>query len=93
MPLAEARDKALPHQRQLLAGVDPLAARAAERANAAAEALRSVTFRQCAERYMRCKPRRLENDKHAAQCDSTIATYVNPVIGDLPVRAIDTTPS
>jgi integrase len=91
VPLAEARDKALAYRRLLLAGVDPLAARAAERANAAAEALRSVTFRQCAERYMAANRAGWKNDKHAAQWDSTIATYVNPVIGDLPVQAIDTT--
>src|SRR5580704_12013869 len=35
--LAEAREKALTYRKQLLAGIDPLAARAAERANAAAE--------------------------------------------------------
>jgi integrase len=75
----------------LLAGVDPLAARAAERANAAAEALRSVTFRQCAERYMAANRAGWKNPKHAAQWDSTIATYVDPIIGDLPVQAIDTT--
>ena len=91
VPLAEARDKALAYRRQLLAGVDPLAARAAERANAAAEALRSVTFRQCAERYMAANRAGWKNDKHAAQWDSTIATYVNAVIGDLSVQAIDTT--
>ena len=91
VPLAEARDKALAYRRQLLAGVDPLAARAAERANAAAEALRSVTFRQCAERYMAANRAGWKNPKHAAQWDSTIATYVDPVIGDLPVQAIDTT--
>jgi integrase len=91
VPLAEARDKALAYRRQLLAGVDPLAARAAERANAAAEALRSITFRQCADRYMAANRAGWKNDKHAAQWDSTIATYVNPVIGDLSVQAIDTT--
>ena len=87
--LAEARDKALAFRKLLLAGVDPLEARAAERARAAAEALRSITFAQCAQKYVAAHRAGWKNAKHAAQWDSTLATYVVPLIGALPVQAID----
>jgi integrase len=90
VPLAEAREKALAYRRLLLAGIDPLEARAVERANAAAEALRIITFSQCADKYIAAHRTGWKNAKHAAQWESTIATYAKPIIGPLPVQAIDT---
>lgn len=88
--LAEAREKALAYRKLLLAGIDPLEARAAERARAAAEALHSITFAQCAEKYIAAHRAGWKNAKHAAQWDSTIETYAAPIIGALPVQAVDT---
>src|SRR5262249_39689982 len=83
--LAEARQKALEARRLLLAGTDPLQARADGRAKAAAEALRTITFKQCAERYIADHEPSWKNDKHAAQWQSTIDAYANPIIGELAV--------
>lgn len=91
VPLAEAREKALAYRKLLLAGIDPLEARAVERANAAAEALRIITFNQCADKYIAAHRTGWKNAKHAAQWGSTIATYATPIIGALPVQAVDTT--
>jgi len=90
VPLAEAREKALAYRKLLLAGIDPIEARASDRANAAAEALRSITFSQCADKYIATHLAGWKNPKHAAQWESTIADYAKPIIGALPVRAIDT---
>ena len=90
VPLVEAREKALTARRLLLAGIDPLEARAGERANAAAEALRAITFKQCAERFVADHRPSWKNEKHADQWGSTIATYAEPIIGALTVQAIDT---
>ena len=90
LSLAEAREAALAARKLLLSGVDPIEARAAERANAAAVALRSMTFGQCADQYIAAHRAGWKNPKHAAQWQSTIATYVKPIIGALPVAAIDT---
>ncbi len=89
--LAEARDRALTYRKLLLAGIDPLEARAAERANAAAEALRTITFNQCAEKYIAAHQEGWKNAKHAAQWEATLATYAKPIIGALPVQSVDTT--
>jgi len=88
--LADAREIALAYRRLLLAGIDPIEARAAERAKAAAEALRAITFGECADRYIAAHRAGWKNSKHAAQWESTIATYAKPIIGAITVQAIDT---
>jgi hypothetical protein len=50
--LAEARERAF-HARRLVAdGVDPIEHRAATKATAKANAIKGITFRECAERYI-----------------------------------------
>ena len=88
--LAEARELALDCRRKLHAGIDPLAEKRAARAAALAERTKAMTFRQCAERYIAAFEANWKNSKHAAQWPSTLETYAYPVIGALPVTAIDT---
>jgi integrase len=92
--LAEARDKASALFRQVKNGVDPLAARDAARAAAKAavqeSAVKRVTFREAARRFIDGHTPSWRNPKHAAQWGATIETYVNPVFGDLPVGDIAT---
>ncbi|MGA8550957.1 MAG: hypothetical protein WB678_12045 [Stellaceae bacterium] len=45
-----------------------------------------MTFKQCAGAYIEAG---WKNPKHAAQWPSTLATYVYPVFGGLPVQAVD----
>jgi integrase len=49
-----------------------------------------MTFREGAETYIAAHKAGWKNPKHAAQWPATLATYVYPVFGDLPVQAIDT---
>ena len=69
---------------------DPLAVKDAERAAREADAARAVTFRLVAADYLRSNRMKWSNDKHSAQWEATLSTYVYPVIGDLIVGDIDT---
>src|SRR5262249_11336079 len=71
-------------------GIDPIEARRAERARQRLDAAKAVTFKQCAEGYINAHRAGWRNGKHAAQWSATLATYAHPVIGALPVQAVDT---
>lgn len=88
--LADAREKAKACRASLLEGVDPLEARNAVKLEAALERAKTVTFDHCAKEYIAAHRGSWKNKKHAAQWESTIATYASPLIGALPVAAIDT---
>ncbi|MBL8548999.1 MAG: integrase arm-type DNA-binding domain-containing protein [Hyphomonadaceae bacterium] len=87
--LAEARERASQARKLARDGIDPLAARDADRAARAAEAARAISFRQCAEAYVDAHRAGWKNAKHAAQWSSTLESYVFSVFGDLPVQAVD----
>ena len=89
VPLADAREQAARARRLLLDGVDPIAARDAEHAQAKVEARKSITFKQGAEIYIEAHKAGWRNEKHADQWLSTLKTYAYPVFGDLPVHMVD----
>jgi integrase len=90
--LSEARDKASTLFRQVKNGIDPLAARdaaiAAAKAAAQDATVKGVTFREAARRFIDGHSATWRSPKHAAQWDSTIASYANPVFGDVPVANV-----
>jgi integrase len=88
--LAEARNRAKAMRRGLLDGVDPIEARKAAKAQAALEAAKAVTFRQAAESYFEANRSKWRAQKHAQEFIGSLARYAFPVIGALPVGAIDT---
>ena len=88
--LAEARAKAVAHRKQRHDGIDPLAAKAAERQAQRLSAARGRTFREVAEEFIARNEVGWRNAKHRQQWRNTLATYVYPVLGALPVAAIDT---
>jgi integrase len=88
--LAEARKRAQEHRRQRLDGIDPLDARKTARAKAKLEAAKAITFKACAEKYIKAHSAGWRNEKHAAQWTATLTTYAYPKIGALPVAAVDT---
>jgi integrase len=87
--LAEARQRARAARQQLADGIDPLEQRREERACKALEAARAVTFKDCAAQYFAAHADGWGNAKHRAQFMSTLRTYAFPVIGALPVQAIN----
>jgi hypothetical protein len=50
----------------------------------------SITFERCSTLYMAAHEAGWRNAKHRQQWHNTLATYAHPVIGALPVDAIDT---
>ncbi len=94
IPLSKARDLATALRLRVKAGVDPLAERHREAAEALAAAqaakIAGVTFRHVAEAYIAANEGSWRNDKHRQQWRNTLASYVYPVIGELPVADIAT---
>jgi integrase len=88
--LQEARAKALDARRKRHEGIDPIEARRGERAREKLDAAKAITFRQCAEAYVNAHRAGWRNDKHAGQWSATLSTYAYPMIGALPVQAVDT---
>jgi integrase len=88
--LAEARDRALAARKLVADDQDPIEAKEAKRRAAAVGSATAMTFQACAEAYIKAHQAGWRNPKHAAQWPSTLATYVYPIFGVLPVAAIDT---
>jgi integrase len=88
--LSEARARAAEARRLKSAGIDPIGARHGQRAAEQAEAARQVTFKEAADVYIRAHKAGWRNAKHGSQWPSTLAAYVYPIIGALPVQKIDT---
>ena len=86
--LSEARKRAR-KQRQLIEdGIDPLEARRAEIAKKKLEKAKTTTVAECAEAYIRVNKAGW-SAKHLSQWENTLAAYVLPLIGSLPVGAVD----
>lgn len=87
--LDEGRQKAADLRALLRAGKDPKAERDAQRAARIVESAVKMSFDKAAAACIADKRAGWKNAKHAEQWVSTLATYVSPVIGSLPVSAID----
>lgn len=88
--LAEAREEARKCRQLLRDGIDPIEHRTATKLAAKAAALPAITFKQCAQAYIKAHEAGWRNAKHAAQWTSTMEAYAYPVMGALPVGAVDT---
>jgi integrase len=88
--LQDARAKALDARRLRHEGIDPIDARRTQRARQRLDAAKAVNFAECAETYINAHRPGWRNCKHAAQWEATLLTYAEPIIGALPVQAIDT---
>jgi integrase len=87
--LAEARQRAAACRIQKADGIDPIEARRVRRQVLRLHAAHGHTFKEAAEEFLSRKEDAWRNPKHRAQWRSTLETYVHPVLGDLPVDAID----
>lgn len=88
--LAEARRKAADARKLVIEGVNPLEAKRQRQISAEMAKARLMTFDQCAHAYIKAHRAGWKNAKHADQWANTIATYVSPIIGMLPVEQVDT---
>lgn len=87
--LAEAREKATGCRKRVRDGIDPIDARNVSLAAAAAENAKAKTFDECAAEYITAQRGGWSNATHRQQWTNSLATYVSPVLGRLPVAAID----
>lgn len=83
----EDRDR---YKRLRQAGQDPIEIRKQELLEAKAATLKAVTFTTAALEYMAAKAPQWGNEKHRKQWIQTLRTYADPIIGEMPVQAIDT---
>ena len=90
LSLAQARDRAAALRLQALDRIDPKAARDAARIEAKLAEARAMTFKECAELFIKSHKGEWKNAKHASQWENTLRDYAYEVIGALPVAKIDT---
>lgn len=89
--LAEARQLALSFRNQIrLQQIDPLEARAAQRAANRLARAKQLSFKACAEAFIDTYRAGCKNEKHAWQWTRSLELYVYPIMGDVPVGEIDT---
>ena len=87
--LAEARGRATEHRKHRHDGIDPLEARKIQRQAQRLSIAKGRTFREMAEEFISRNQAGWRNVKHRQQWRNTLATYVYPVLGELPVALID----
>ena len=88
--LAKARRLAADARGQRQEGGDPIAVRKGQRTAAKLAAARGMPFKEAAEELIASHEPGWRNAKHRQQWRNTLKTYVYPVLGQLPVGAIDT---
>jgi integrase len=89
IPLAMARQRAAECRQVLALGKDPVAERDGERKRERVKKQTSMNFDQCAQSYIATHRDGWRSAKHAAQWESTLRLHANPVIGQLPVEAVE----
>lgn len=87
--LADARLIASEARKLKAQGKDPIAVRNSLRTEDRLEAARTVTFRHCAQAYIEAQRDGWKNPKNELEWQSTLKNHALPLIGDLPVQAVD----
>jgi integrase len=90
LTLQEARERAIEARKLRLDGIDPIDHKRAQRASGVAAAAKQMTFKQCAEGFIKDNEAEWTNPKHRLEWRVTLGKYVFPKLGSLPVEAIDT---
>src|SRR4051812_3437663 len=88
--LAEARERAQAQRKLVADGMDPIDARDAGKVQEALRAANSLSFAECAEKYVAAHRAGWRNEKHVAQWSSTLTDYGGPIIGSTAVLQVDT---
>jgi hypothetical protein len=88
--LEQARKLAAECRRLRSEGLDPIEVKRARKTKAALDAAKAITFTEAAERYFEAHSAGWRSAKHAFQWKASLRTYVEPIIGALPIQAIDT---
>lgn len=89
--LAQAREKARAAHAQIDQGIDPIQARQSQVRVAAAAMAKALTFKKACELCIAAREAEWKSPKHRQQWENTLATYAEPVLGELDVAEIDQT--
>lgn len=87
--LADARQAALEQRKLIVAGLDPIDERERQRAAARVAAASGMTFGECVAAYLKDHEPTWSNEKHRRQWRYSLEDLAGPVLGTLPVQAID----
>jgi integrase len=88
--LPEAREKAREARLLRLEGIDPIEAKRARMAALKAADARAMTFKQCAEGFIKDNETSWTSARHRQEWVGSLVRLVYPTLGSLPVAAIDT---
>jgi integrase len=87
--LKQARERARAARQLLADGVDPIEARREKRDAARAAAAKHITFEEASNQYIAAHEKGWRNERHSKIWLATFKDYVFPVLGKLPVDAIE----
>ncbi len=88
--LEQAREKAATLRKQIATGIEPLIEKQRLESERKVAIAKSMTFKQCADAYIKAHQAGWKNKKHIQQWQNTLTQYAYPVFGELDVKAIDT---
>jgi hypothetical protein len=88
--LAQARQKRTRARETLEAGLDPLEIKRAGKVAQKVDSAKGMTFSQCAAEYIKGHQAGWKGEKHVKLWKGSLARFVEPLIGDLPIATIDT---
>lgn len=86
--LAQARDKAREARELIRQGVDPIARQQAAQSALRAAVAEALTFKECAEKYIKAHRAGWKDAKHAQQWENTLAQHAYPSMGGVLVRDV-----
>ncbi|MDP2851853.1 MAG: tyrosine-type recombinase/integrase [Gallionella sp.] len=87
--LAGAKEAARVARAKIKDGIDPVEDAKAKRSALYAQRAASMTFSEAAKAYIAVKEAEWKNAKHGDQWRNTLATYADPVIGNVFVRDVE----
>jgi len=90
LTLAEAREKARDASKLRLEGIDPIASKRARMAALKAAEAKAMTFADCVKGFIKDNETSWTSRKHRQEWERSMIKYAFPLLGSLPVAAIDT---
>ena len=90
LTLAEARERATEARKLRLDGIDPIANKRARVAALRAADAKAKTFADCVKGFIEDNESSWTSVKHRRQWETSLIQYAYPILGSLPVAAIDT---
>jgi len=88
MTLAKAREAATAARELIRQGIDPIQRQQAAQSALRASMAEALTFKDCAESYIKAHAAGWKNAKHQQQWRNTLAQHAYPVLGELLVRDV-----